>query len=75
MFVYFHFSVITLAKVIERLLEQGNSGGGLLRDCFSSLMEASIQLKEAQEEMEDEESNGETEDIDEDDDNEDDEVV
>ncbi|XP_021594154.1 importin beta-like SAD2 isoform X3 [Manihot esculenta] len=64
--------VITLAKVIERLLEQGNSGGGLLRDCFSSLMEASIQLKEAQEEMEDEESNGETEDIDEDDDNEDD---
>ncbi|XP_057992891.1 uncharacterized protein LOC110632928 isoform X2 [Hevea brasiliensis] len=60
--------VMTLAKVIERLLEQDNSVVGLLRDCFSSLMEASKRLKEAQDETEDEESNCETEDIDEEED-------
>lgn len=59
---------MTLAKVIERLLGQQNSGGSLLRDCFHSLMEALIRSKDIKEETEvDEEDSGESEDNDEDD--------
>lgn len=52
---------MALAKVLERLLEVGITSGGLLRDCFISLMDASIRLKEVQENMEDDED-GEDED-------------
>lgn len=49
-------TVMALAKVIERLLGQGNQDSDLLRDCFTSLMEASMQLKELQEEDDNEEA-------------------
>ncbi|KAF8401236.1 hypothetical protein HHK36_012168 [Tetracentron sinense] len=52
--------VMTLVKVIERLLGIiGDPGSGLLRDCFVSLMEAAIRLKEVQEEEEDEDDGAE----------------
>lgn len=62
--------VMTLIKMIERLLGVGNPNSGLLRDCFTSLIETSVQLKELDEEMEDEQNDEESED----DDDEDDEI-
>ncbi|XWS53459.1 hypothetical protein CRYUN_Cryun10bG0003300 [Craigia yunnanensis] len=59
--------VMTLVKIIERLLGVGNPSLGLMRDCFTSLIEISIQLKELDEEMEDVQ-NGESEDDDNNDD-------
>uniref|UniRef100_A0A5B7BY10 Importin N-terminal domain-containing protein n=1 Tax=Davidia involucrata TaxID=16924 RepID=A0A5B7BY10_DAVIN len=56
-------TVITLAKVVERLLMLGNLHSGLLRDCFVSLMEASVRLKEVQEEEEEEDEENEDEDV------------
>ncbi|KAL4273520.1 hypothetical protein GQ457_13G023310 [Hibiscus cannabinus] len=55
-------AVMTLIKMIERLLGVGNPSGDLLRDCFTSLIETSIQLKELDEEMEEEENGEESED-------------
>ncbi|XVF38947.1 hypothetical protein REPUB_Repub20aG0146600 [Reevesia pubescens] len=56
-------TVMTVVKMIERLLEViDNPSGGLLRDCFASLIETSIQLKELDEEMEDEQNDEESED-------------
>ncbi|KAF5941440.1 hypothetical protein HYC85_019082 [Camellia sinensis] len=74
-------SVMTLAKVVERLLTLENQKAGLLQKCFTSLMEASVSLKEAQgEEDDDEESRDDqdagdedTEDDDNDEDSDDDE--
>ncbi|KAJ0034879.1 hypothetical protein Pint_24242 [Pistacia integerrima] len=63
-------AVLTLAKVVERLLGLGNPGGNLLQDCYASLMEASVRLKEVQEETENDEEDDEAEDEDEDDDEE-----
>ncbi|XP_050374323.1 uncharacterized protein LOC126791868 isoform X2 [Argentina anserina] len=69
---------VALAKVVERLLILGKSGA-LLRDCFTSLMEASARFNEVEEnddedeDMDDEDDNGETEDDDDDEDSEDDE--
>lgn len=71
----FLFSVMTLAKMIERLLVVGNPSDGLLRDCFNSLIETSVQLKGLDEEMEDEQNDGESEDDDNDDDDDDDEEI
>lgn len=59
-------SVLALAKVVERLLVLGKSSGALLRECFTSLIEASVQLNEVRKEQE-EDGEEETED-DEDDD-------
>lgn len=53
---------MTLLKMTERLLGVGNPSGGLLRDCFTSLIKTSIQLKELDEEMEEEENDEESED-------------
>lgn len=54
--------MITLAKVVEQLLgSPSDSDSKLLRDCFVSLMEACIHLKEVG--QEDEEEDG-VEDID-----------
>ncbi|GMP76155.1 hypothetical protein CsSME_00032953 [Camellia sinensis var. sinensis] len=72
---------MTLAKVVERLLTLENQKAGLLQKCFTSLMEASVSLKEAQgEEDDDEESRDDqdagdedTEDDDNDEDSDDDE--
>ncbi|KAE8724211.1 methyltransferase-like protein 21D-like [Hibiscus syriacus] len=55
-------AVMTLVKMIERLLGVGNPRGDLLQDCFASLIETSIQLKELDEEMEEEENGEESED-------------
>ncbi|KAH9684053.1 Importin N-terminal domain-containing protein [Citrus sinensis] len=52
-------AVLTLAKVVERLLGLGNPGSSLLRDCYASLMEAAVQLKEVQEEEENDEGDDE----------------
>ncbi|KAJ6891524.1 hypothetical protein NC651_024890 [Populus alba x Populus x berolinensis] len=66
-------TALTLAKVIERLIQ----GLVLSIDCFKSLLEALVRLKEVQDEMEEDEEDGEAEedgdeeDDDDDDDNED----
>ncbi|KAH9766423.1 Importin N-terminal domain-containing protein [Citrus sinensis] len=62
-------AVLTLAKVVERLLGLGNPGSSLLQDCYASLMEAAVQLKEVQEDEENDEGDDE-EAEDEEDDNE-----
>ncbi|KAM7257151.1 hypothetical protein ACFE04_012892 [Oxalis oulophora] len=63
--------VMSLAKVMEQLLGAGNPNGSLLQECFASLMEASVRLKEMQEaEGEDSDDNGESEDDNDDDDEE-----
>ncbi|KAF7145239.1 hypothetical protein RHSIM_Rhsim04G0246500 [Rhododendron simsii] len=61
-------SVMTLAKVVERLLTQENNWSGLLQKCFISLMETSVSLKEAmgEEEDDDEESGDDQDAVDED---------
>lgn len=41
--------VMTLAKLIEQLLRQGRSGAVSLQDCFISLLDVSVRLKEVQE--------------------------
>ncbi|BBG94282.1 ARM repeat superfamily protein [Prunus dulcis] len=58
--------VLALAKVVERLLVLGKSSGALLRECFTSLMEASVRLNEVRKEQE-EDGEEETEDDDDDD--------
>ncbi|CAJ2650143.1 importin beta-like SAD2 homolog [Trifolium pratense] len=63
--------VMTLARLIEQLLKQGMSCGDSIQNCFTSLMEVSVQLKELQDEKGDEEEAEEAED-DEDEDSEDD---
>ncbi|XP_062143385.1 importin beta-like SAD2 homolog isoform X2 [Alnus glutinosa] len=66
--------VMALSLVVERLLGLGNSSGGLLHDCFISLLEASVRLKEVLEEKEGDEDDGEAENDDNDDDDDDDEI-
>ena len=66
---------MTLVKMIERLLGVGNPSSGLLRDCFTSLIETSIQLKELDEEMEDEQNDEESEDDDDEEEIQDDDEV
>lgn len=46
---------MALVKVIERLLELGNFSSGLGRECFTSLLEATAKLKEAEDNAEEEE--------------------
>ncbi|XP_048497236.1 uncharacterized protein LOC104889132 isoform X2 [Beta vulgaris subsp. vulgaris] len=43
-------TVFTLAKVVDQLLTMGSSTGGILRECFSSLLASFLRLKEIQEE-------------------------
>lgn len=52
---FWHCAVMALVKVIERLLEQGNSSSGLGRECFISLLEATAKLKEVEDNAEEEE--------------------
>ncbi|XP_057959016.1 importin beta-like SAD2 homolog [Malania oleifera] len=66
-------TVMALAKVVERLSELGNPGGRLIQDCFTSLMETCMRLKEVQKE-EEEDYGEEAEDDDDDDDTSDDEI-
>ncbi|XP_057476826.1 LOW QUALITY PROTEIN: importin beta-like SAD2 homolog [Actinidia eriantha] len=56
-------SVLTLAKVVERLLMLEIQRTNLLQKCFMSLMEASVSLREAQgEEEDDDEESGDDQD-------------
>lgn len=64
---------MTLAKVVERLLAQENKWSGLLQKCFISLMEASVSLKEATGEEDDDEESGDDQDAGDEDTEEDDE--
>ncbi|KDP27986.1 hypothetical protein JCGZ_19066 [Jatropha curcas] len=64
-------TVLTLAKIVERLFGQDHLGSSLLRDCFNALMEASVRLKELQEDADDEDDNVEAEDDDGEDDDDD----
>ncbi|CAH1454615.1 unnamed protein product [Lactuca virosa] len=71
-------TVLTLAKMITRMITGGNDGGGLLSECLAAMMEACVRLKEAQEEDEDNDENedenntdDDTEDDEDDDDDED----
>ncbi|XP_059632005.1 importin beta-like SAD2 homolog [Cornus florida] len=75
-------TVMALVKVVERLLKLGNLGSGLLQECFTSLMEASVRLKEVQgeeneededEDVGDQDTEEEEDDDDDDEDSEDDE--
>ncbi|OMO58548.1 hypothetical protein COLO4_34539 [Corchorus olitorius] len=61
--------MMTLAKIVERL-GVSNPSSSLFQDCFTSLMELSVQMKELDEEME-EENDGESEDADDEDDDDD----
>jgi hypothetical protein len=61
---------MALAQVVERLLGLEKASGGLLHDCFTSLLEASVRLKEVQEEKEEDEDDEQDEDDDGDDDEE-----
>ncbi|KAJ0980544.1 hypothetical protein J5N97_008799 [Dioscorea zingiberensis] len=69
-------AVMSLAKVVERLLEMTPDGGNVtMRECFRSLMEACIRLKEVQDEVSDDADNEEDEVSDEDtDDDQDDDI-
>ncbi|XP_058076603.1 uncharacterized protein LOC131225158 isoform X2 [Magnolia sinica] len=58
-------AVMALTKVVERLLgSPSDPGSSVLRDCFDSLMEVAIRLKEVQEE-EESEDDGTEDDVDE----------
>ncbi|OVA16680.1 Importin-beta [Macleaya cordata] len=60
--------VMTLVKVVERLLGcTGAPNSGLLQDCFVSLMEAFLRLKQLQKEEENEDDGAEYDDDDDDD--------
>lgn len=59
---------MALAQVVERLLGLEKPSGVLLHNCFNSLLEASVRLKEVQEEKEEDEDDGQAEDDDDDDD-------
>lgn len=57
--------MLTLAKVVERLLGSISAvGGAVLQECFVSLLELAIRLKEVQEEEEEEAEDDDTEDAD-----------
>lgn len=62
---------MTLARLIEQLLKQGKSGGDEIQNCFASLLELSVRLKEAHDGTEDEQGSDDAEN-DEDDEDEDD---
>ncbi|XP_020226880.1 importin beta-like SAD2 [Cajanus cajan] len=53
--------VMTLARLIEQLIKQGKSGGGGIQNCFASLLEVSVRLKEAYDEKEDEQGSDDAE--------------
>nr|GFC82527.1 hypothetical protein [Tanacetum cinerariifolium] len=66
---------MTLAKLMTRLLIR-NQSNGLLWECFAAVMDASVRLKEAQDEEEDDDENDDdNEDEEDDDDDDDDELI
>lgn len=70
--------MLTLAKVVDRLLMLSATDSDLLLDCFVALMEVSLRLNDLQEDSADDDDAHETDDDDsedEDDDDDDDEVL
>lgn len=65
-----HHAVLTLATVIERLLALSMGGTKVLQDCYISLMESCIHLKDVEEDGDDDDADG-AEDLDDDDEEED----
>ncbi|TVU23430.1 hypothetical protein EJB05_25796 [Eragrostis curvula] len=51
-------AVLTLAKVVERLLAHSMGGTKVLQDCYTSLMESCIHLKEVEEDGDNEDDDG-----------------
>jgi len=68
--VYCHHAVLTLATVIKRLLVLSMGGTKVLQDCYVSLLESCIHLKEVEEDGDNDDDDG-AEDLDDDDDDED----
>lgn len=62
--------MLTLAKVVDRLLMLSATDSDLLLDCFVALMEVSLRLNDLQEDSADDDAH-ETDDDDDDDDSED----
>lgn len=56
--VCYHYAVLTLETVIERLLALSMGGTKLLQDCYVSLMESCIHLKEVQEDGDNDDGDG-----------------
>lgn len=73
-FVFSCYSVMSLAKVVERIMEFGKPIDDFLWKCFGSLMEASIRLKEVREENEEQSEEDEEDEDNDSDEIEDDEV-
>lgn len=63
--------MLTLAKVVDRLLMLSATDSDLLLDCFVALMEVSLRLNDLQEDSADDDDAHETDDDDDDDDSED----
>lgn len=61
---------MTLGRLIEQLLKQGNSGNEI-QNCFTSLLEVSVRLKEAHDGKEDEQGSDNDENEDDEDEDED----
>lgn len=59
---FYCFSVMTLVKVVERIMELGKPKDDFLWKCFGSLMEASIRLKEVRGKEEESDDNEEEDD-------------
>jgi hypothetical protein len=53
-----HHAVLTLATVMERLLALSMGGTKLLQDCYVSLMESCIHLKEVEEDGDNDDNDG-----------------
>ncbi|PUZ45866.1 hypothetical protein GQ55_8G258700 [Panicum hallii var. hallii] len=64
-------AVLTLSMVIERLLVLSMGGTKVLQDCYVSLMESCIQLKEVQEDGDNDDDDDGAEDLDDDEEEED----
>ncbi|KAI4344725.1 hypothetical protein L6164_011919 [Bauhinia variegata] len=64
--------VLTLAQLIEQLWRQGKPGDGSLHNCFCSLLEVSLRLKELQEGKDRDEQGAEEDENDDEDDSDDD---
>ncbi|KAK9079983.1 hypothetical protein SSX86_001658 [Deinandra increscens subsp. villosa] len=61
-------AVMTLAKILTRLLMRNQSREGLLWECLAAVMEASVRLKEVQEEGQDADENASSDDSEDEDD-------
>lgn len=64
-------AVLTLSTVINHLVSLSTGGTKLLQDCYASLMESCIQLKEVQDDGDNDDDDDGAEDVDDNDEEED----